>query len=67
VPDLLHVVLASAARRPHVPLTWLFLLGAAAAVTAIPVVGPSLLLLVPASWGAAVDVVNRTWGFPVPA
>lgn len=66
-PDLLHVVLAAAARRPYLPLTWLFLLGAGMAATAIPLLGPSLLLLVPAAWAAAVDVVNRTWGYPTHA
>ncbi|MFF4622821.1 hypothetical protein [Nonomuraea jabiensis] len=60
----LHIVLKSAARRPHIPLTWLFLLLAAVLVTAVPLIGPSLLLFVPAAWAAAVDVVNRAWGFP---
>ncbi|MET7337693.1 hypothetical protein [Nonomuraea sp. NPDC005650] len=59
----LHMVLRSAARRPHIPLAWLFLLLAAVLVTDLPLVGPSLLLFVPAAWAAAVDVVNRSWGF----
>jgi hypothetical protein len=61
--DLLLVVLGSAARRPHIPVTWLFLICAAMGVAVVPLVGPSLLLLIPATWGAAVDIVNRTWGF----
>jgi len=59
-----HATLSSFLRRPLIPLAWLTLLAGAVLVTRLPVVGPSLLLFVPAGWAAAVDVVNRSWGFP---
>ncbi|MFI7135515.1 hypothetical protein ACIBQ1_58375 [Nonomuraea sp. NPDC050153] len=59
----LRIVLESAARRPHIPLAWLFLLLTAVLVANLPLVGPSLLLFVPAAWATAVDVVNRSWQF----
>jgi hypothetical protein len=63
---LLQVVLVSAVRRPQAPLSWLFLLTAATLATTIPLIGPQLLLVMPGAWAAAVDVVNRAWGFTPP-
>lgn len=48
-------------RRWHVHLAWLLLLVVAVALVQIPVVGPSLLLLLPGGWAAAVLVVDRAW------
>lgn len=59
----LHATLAAFLRRPLVPVAWLALLAGAVLVTRLPVVGPSLVLFAPAGWAAAVDVVNRSWGF----
>ena len=61
--QLAAVAFGSAALRPHVVLVWLFLLVAAAGASAIPVIGPSLALFLPALAGWAVLIVNAATGF----
>jgi len=45
-------------RRPHIALSWLLLLGVGLAATAIPLLGPSLALFLPALIGAGIHICN---------
>ncbi|MBD3942609.1 hypothetical protein IF188_12960 [Microbacterium sp. NEAU-LLC] len=53
------------ARRPHVALSWLLLLGLGLAATAIPVLGPTLALFLPALIGAGIHICNDALRLPL--
>ena len=50
-------------RRPLVALAWSALLVLTVLVSRLPLVGPSLVLVLPAAWAGGVDVVARGRGF----
>ncbi|GAA5200572.1 hypothetical protein [Microbacterium jejuense] len=45
-------------RRPHIALSWLLLIAAGLAATAIPLLGPTLALFLPALIGAGIHICN---------
>jgi hypothetical protein len=61
--QLLAAAFAAGAARPLVVLAWLLLVVVASAAAAIPVVGTSLMLFLPALAGWAILIVNATTGF----
>ncbi|HWI30080.1 MAG TPA: hypothetical protein VNT50_01180 [Microbacterium sp.] len=52
-----------AVRRPHVALSWLLLTGIALALTAMPLIGPSLALFVPAGAAVCILICSDALGF----
>lgn len=60
---LLAAALGRMARRPHVPLVWLLIMGLTGAATAIPLVGALVWLFGPALAGRAVVFCNAALGF----
>jgi hypothetical protein len=60
--QLVAAAFGSASRRPHAVVAWLFVLVAVAGASAIPVIGPSLALFLPALAGWAILIVNAAAG-----
>lgn len=60
--QLVAAAFGSAARTPHAVFAWLFVLVAVAGASAIPVIGPSLALFLPALAGWAILIVNAATG-----
>lgn len=60
--QLVAAALGSAARTPHAVFAWLFVVVAVAGASAIPVIGPSLALFLPALAGWAILIVNAATG-----
>lgn len=56
--ETLTAAVQAIARRPHIALSWLLLLGLGLAATAIPLIGPALALFLPALLGAGIHVCN---------
>ena len=57
---LVVAALAGLVRRPHIAIVWLLLTVAAGLLVAIPVVGPSLTLFIPAVWSMGIAVAPLT-------
>jgi|GEM_PF-1305884 len=56
--DTLTAAAKAIARRPHIALSWLLLIGLGLAATAIPLLGPALALFLPALLGAGIHICN---------
>ncbi|MBW9094169.1 hypothetical protein JNB62_10785 [Microbacterium jejuense] len=56
--ETLTAAATAIARRPHIALSWLLLIGVGLAATAIPLLGPALALFLPALLGAGIHICN---------
>ena len=53
------------ARRPHIALSWLLLIGVGLATTALPLIGPAVALFLPAAVGAGIHICNDALHLPL--
>jgi hypothetical protein len=68
VPGPLETVTSAVraiARRPHIALSWLLLIGLALAATALPLVGSAIALFLPAAVGAGIHICNDALRLPL--
>ncbi len=56
--ETLTATVKAVARHPHIALSWLLLIGLGLAATAIPLLGPTLALFLPALIGAGIHICN---------
>lgn len=61
----LSVAAAALARRPHVGLSWLLLIGLGIAAASLPLIGSALALFLPALLGAGIHICNDALRMPL--
>ncbi|KAF2413911.1 hypothetical protein B1729_07570 [Microbacterium sp. B35-04] len=63
--DTVTAAAKAIARRPHIALSWLLLIGLGLAATALPLIGPAIALFLPATVGAGIHICNDALRLPL--
>ncbi|CAH0148793.1 hypothetical protein SRABI98_00733 [Microbacterium sp. Bi98] len=61
----LSLAMRAVARRPHIALSWLLLIGLGAGIASLPLIGAPVALFLPALLGAAIHICNDALRLPV--